>query len=190
MKLLNLPWEEELSRYNPSVYKYALQNPERCFEADTPTLVDLFKKYKTKQAPTEWLQVHLKSIIDLSGAKLEQQDAIFYMSYNLYQEFYFLKLSELLLFFAKFVCGLYGKFYGRAEMETVQKGLKTFVKDEHMPYIAKKEKEEEWKRREEQAKNAITPQRWCEMKGLPPMSTIAEITEYINSSQKQPTAAK
>ena len=70
-------------------------------------------------------------------------------------EVYYLKVSELMLFFHRFKAGRYGKFYGVVDPQRIMSGLNAFLRDrveeiaQYERIAAQKRIEEEVKQRDE-----------------------------------------
>lgn len=83
-------------------------------------------------------------------------------------EFYYMKLSEIMLFFAYFKAGRYGNFYGCVDPLVITTALQRF-KTERMQWIIRLEQIAEEKKRNATPINAptkITMAEWQELKWL------------------------
>ena len=75
-------------------------------------------------------------------------------------EFYYLKTSELMLFFHRFKTGRYGRFYGSVDPLIITTALRDFVAERASAY-ERHEQEERDKREQEEKKNAMTWEEFC-----------------------------
>lgn len=88
--------------------------------------------------------------------------------------FGYLKLSELMLFFQQFKAGRYGRFYGSVDPLVITEALQSFLdfRAERMAAIEKVKRQEEERKREaqraEQERNGelMTAEEWKEIKWL------------------------
>jgi len=166
---------------NPSVQKIAGRHPDRAFFGEAPTLTIMRKTYGENMA-TMWLMPQILDLVTYSNSKgtLNEQQAEF-LAEAIANEYYFLKASELMLFFYRFKCGTYGHFYGVVDPMKIMEGLKLFMKEREREIMAHDD-ELKRKEREEDAKNAISPQEYCRLHGLPEMDDVLDIIEYMNKS--------
>ncbi len=126
------------------------------FFAETPTLSEL-RSWYGDSTPTAWLMPQLLYLSEFCGSKEKmEQPVIERTAFIIYTNFYYLKVSELLLFFYKFTTGRYGHFYGTTDPQIILNALHTFVNQERNPAIERREIEERLKQREEERRNAIT----------------------------------
>lgn len=94
-----------------------------------PTLADIRQCYGT-QAAVAWLGTQLQSISEFSGAKAKltprQTDdtAMAFLT-----RYYYLKVTEFLLFFFRFKCGDYGLFYGAVDPMVMLSAFRTFLRE-------------------------------------------------------------
>lgn len=70
------------------------------------------------------------------------------------QNYFYLKISELMLFFNYFKQGRYGRFYGSVDPLVIMTSLQQFLRERNDAYFAH-ESELNKKRMEEQIKNGI-----------------------------------
>jgi hypothetical protein len=104
-----------------------------CLFAETPTLSEIRATYG-KNAPIVWLMAQLNSLSEFCGAK-EKMDVktAERTAFIICTNYYYLKASELLLFFYKFSTGRYGRFYGTTDPQIILQALSTFVHTERDP---------------------------------------------------------
>ena len=169
--------EEFLLKLNPSVQVFAARNPERAFFGEAPTLAIMRKTYGDG-FPATWLLPQILDLVVYSNSKgtLNEQQQEF-LAEAIANEYYFLKASELQLFFYRFKTGAYGHFYGVVDPMKIMEGLKQFMKERAVE-IEKHNSELLEKEREEIARNAITPREYCRNHGYPEMDNVLDIIEY------------
>ena len=120
--------KEFLNNYNSSFQTHLCSNPYDCWFGHYPTLADLNRHYKAEVAQM-WIIEELTDISEYVGVKdkftshqLDSCAAVIYMN------FYFLKISELMLFFFKFKSGQYEEFYGAVDPLAIVNSLWEFVR--------------------------------------------------------------
>ena len=163
--------------FNPSVQKLAGRRPERAFFGEAPSLAIMRQTYGDG-FPGTWLLPQILDLVAFSNSKgtLSGEQAEF-LAEAIANEYYYLKASELMLFFYRFKCGTYGKFYGNVDPMMIMQGLKQFMKERAVE-IERHENEKMSKERDETAKNAITPREYCRNHGYPEMDNVLDIIEY------------
>jgi hypothetical protein len=94
-------------------------------------------------------------------------------------EYYFLKASELLLFFYNFKTGKYGRFYGVVDPMRIMEALGEF-KDERDRVIEQHRKEVEKAQAAMEPKlPSVKPEEWCRQCGLPEMHSVIEVYAFF-----------
>lgn len=120
-----------------------------------PRLSAVCGAYSQKVAEI-WLMAQLENMNDFCGVK--QKMTILQMrelAQMLIVEVYYLKVSELMLFFHRFKAGRYGEFYGVVDPQRIMSGLNAFLRDrveeiaQYERIAAQKRIEEEVKQRDE-----------------------------------------
>lgn len=118
-----------LSAYNPDRQRDLCRDHTGCVMGEHPTLARIGRDYGQNTA-TAWLIPQLYDLSEycgcrdkLQGKPLEQCAAV------IVAEFYFLKVSEVMLFFHLFKAGHYGKFYGSVDPMVITCALRDFLHD-------------------------------------------------------------
>lgn len=149
-----------LMTFNPDVQQDICGDPDICFFGGAPTLGQLNTTYGSQTAAM-WLVPQLYNLSEYCGCKekllgrpLEECASV------IATEFYFLSVSELMLFFHRFKSGRYGRFYGSVDPLVITTSLRDFIVERNNAYM-KKEQEEYWRKQEESRKNAITWEEYC-----------------------------
>lgn len=166
-----------LTRFNPNVQRFCATNIDRCFTGDAPTLFEVRKAYSLESADS-WLDIQLSDLISFCGVKGKDEcstraivDAVVAV---ISDNFGYLKLSELMLFFQQFKAGKYGHFYGAIDPMVITEALQSFLdfRAERIAAIDKANRlEDERKRRAiraEQERNGelLTAEEWKEISWL------------------------
>lgn len=81
-------------------------------------------------------------------------------------DYYYLKLTELMMFFHRFKASRYGQFYGNISPMTITNALRAFMR-ERMDVYCKHEEKEQRKRREESLARSISWEEYCQQQGTP-----------------------
>lgn len=103
--------ENFLARYHPEVQTAAAAYPDRAFAGRSPTLAELRVAYSSGLLEA-WLIQQLSAVAAFTGVSKPDDFQVLECARMVAEEFYYLKASELLLFFARFKAGRYGRFYG------------------------------------------------------------------------------
>ena len=113
-----------------------------------------------------WLAPQLFDLSEFCGCKdkisefqIEQCAAIIANTY------FYLKVTELMLFFYRFKQGRYGRFYGAVDPLVITTSLRDFIIERNDEYFMHEQKEREAKERESM-KNAISYQEYLEMEAI------------------------
>ncbi len=164
-----------LTRFNPDVQRLCATNIDRCFTGDAPTLFEVRKAYSPATVDS-WLDVQLSDLIMFCGVKGKDEfsTSVNALTAVIADNFGYLKLSELMLFFQQFKAGRYGRFYGSVDPMVITEALQSFLgfRAERLAAIDKANwlKEEQKRRaiRAEQERNGelMTAEEWREIKWL------------------------
>lgn len=155
---------EFMEAFNPRQQMQVVGNPDDCLFGPYWTLAQLKVEYG-KNTPVAWLVPQLLNLSEFCGCKGKLSDAqLEECAFTIATEYYYLKVSELMLFFHKFKAGYYGKFYGNVDPMVITTSLRTFVSFRNQR-IWEKESEDAARKREEDAKNSITWEEYCRQTG-------------------------
>ena len=136
--------------FNPSLQKVCALNKERSFLGEAPSIAALLQAYPEKQV-FAWIMAQLENLNDFSGVngKIEPGQMI-EVAGIIETEYYFLKASELLLFFHMLKGGEFGVFYGNIDPVVICRALiefKAYRRQQLEIYdreIQRKKREEQW----------------------------------------------
>lgn len=167
------------------------KDPDLCFFGDAPVLSELNMTYGEMTA-TMWLVPQLYNLSEYCGCKEKLQGKPLEECASVIAiEFYYLKVSELMLFFHRFKSGRYGRFYGSVDPLVITTSLRTFLNERNQAIYEQEEAERE-KRRRESLKNCISyekyVEKYCSSKKLnnPLRDPIkAVVTDDKNKQSKQ-----
>lgn len=149
-----------LTLFNPDLQMKVCKDSQLCFFGDAPVLSELNMAYGEMTA-TMWLVPQLYDLSEYCGCKEKLQGKpLEECASVIATEFYWLKVSELMLFFHRFKSGRYGRFYGSVDPLVITTSLRAFL-NERNNAIAEQEQYEREQEREESRKNAITYEEYC-----------------------------
>lgn len=157
--------KELLEKFNPSVQHRCYAYPERCVSGSAPTLAVVNRDYGELVA-VDWLTIELNDYQNFIGVKEENKatlDVVCELSRMILGRYYFLKLSELMLFFQKLKYGDYGEMYGCIDAVRILRALRTFVSERNV-IIDRLGQAEREKKRDEERKNAISYEEYIKRK--------------------------
>lgn len=154
--------ESFLVTYNPDFQRKICATAEVCYFGDYPTLSEL-KVYGERMA-TAWLIPQLYNLSEYCGCKEKLQGkSLEECAFIIATEFYYLKISEIMLFFHRCKTGAYGRFYGSVDPFIILTSLRQFTKERVFAY-EKHESELRQRQREENRKNAVPYEEYLKMK--------------------------
>ena len=154
--------QEFLVQYNPDKQRVICQSKDDCFFGEYPTLARL-KAYGAS-TPASWLMPQLLNLSEFCGCRDKLSiSMIEELADIIAQEWYYLKVSELMLFFYWFKSGKYGRFYGSVDPLVITTSLREFVADRNEA-ISKREYEERKARREQSLEGCITREEYLKLK--------------------------
>ena len=147
--------ERFLQTFNPDVQSVMSGNLGQCFYGDFPTLASVKAAFGSN-APAMWLVPQLYNLSEFCGCREKLQGApLEECARVIATEFYYLKVSELMLFFHRFKTGRYGRFYGSVDPLVITTSLREFIRERNNELFIHEQKIREQKEMEER-KNAIS----------------------------------
>lgn len=152
--------EQFLAAFNPDVQRYICDNPDLCFFGGAPTLYELNDTYGEKTAAM-WLVPQLYNLSEYCGCREKLEgNPLKECASVIAAEFYYLSVSELMLFFHRFKSGRYGRFYGSVDPMVITSSIRLFARERILAY-EEHEKAEEERAYRESAKNALSWEEYC-----------------------------
>lgn len=157
-----------LTKANPTMQRWCAQNVKQCHFGDFPTLAEL--KVFGDNTPIMWLVPQLVNLSEFCGARDKlTNDQLEDLAAIIAQQFYYLKISELMLFFFRFKSGKYGRFYGSVDPLIIVTAIRDFLKERGRA-IDEHDREEQRKCMEQAAAEAVT---WEEYRATHPVTNEA-----------------
>lgn len=154
-----------LESINPDYQMQICHNERDCIMGRYPTLSEISNGYGHNMAMA-WLVPQLLDLSEYCGCKEKlSQQQMRGLAYIISTNFFFLKVSELMLFFNRFKSSRYGRFYGAVDPLVITEALRSFVKERNIA-IDNYEREERKKKLEDEKKNAVSWQKYCEIEGM------------------------
>ena len=152
-----------LVEYAPNKQIEINHDKERCYFGNIPTLAEINRIYD-KQAAVAWLIPQLTNLAEFSNCKTSFSEMqIRECAEMIVSEYSYLKLSELMLFFYRFKCGVYEKFYGSVSPMTIMASLLIFL-EERRAEIKRLESERTARAYKESLKQAIPYEEYLKRK--------------------------
>lgn len=149
-----------------------------------PTLAEIKASYGNG-SDSYWLIPQLTNICLFCGCK-DKLSTVQYkeMAQLIATDYYFLKVSEIMLFFKQFKLGKFGKFYGAVDPMVIMIALKDFC-DERASLLEHWEKGRYWQRMEAECKNSISYEEYQRRKENGEYPTLAKIAGNASESPKK-----
>lgn len=165
--------KEILIDYAPNKQYALCRDKELCYFGTSPTLAELNRDYDPIAAQA-FIVPQLTNIAEFSNCKQTlSPNQIRECADMIATEYYYLKLSELMLFCYKFKNGEYGQFYGSVSPMTIMTSLRQFTRERNDALAAHESKIRE-REREEAKKGAISAEEYFRPKAN-------KIIYYFNS---------
>lgn len=152
-----------LMEYNPSIQKKICSNSELCYFGNFPSLAKISNTYGI-QTSVAWLIPQLLDLSEFCGCKDKLQgESLEECAWLIAQNYFFLKVSEVMLFFNYFKQGRFGRFYGSVDPLVIMTSFQDFIRERNDAYFTH-ESELNKKRLEEQKKNSISYAEYLRLK--------------------------
>lgn len=149
--------------FNPDLQIKCAQNIERTFTGNAPTIGALKTAYSENQVRV-WVLAQLENLNSFSGAKNKMNpQQMMMLSDIILTDYFYLKASELLLFFHQFKSGKYGELYGSVDPLRVSNALLEFAeyrREELFRIESAIERERRRVEEEQRFANALTYEEW------------------------------
>lgn len=158
----NKDQKQFLVDFSTAVQEKITGDADLCYFGNFPTLAEI--KNMGSNTPVMWLIPQLYNLSEYCGCRDKMSKAQIYECASLIaSEYYYLKISELMLFFRKFKLGKYGKFYGSVDPMVITTSIRSFVNDRNDAYIQRESNllDESYI---EDSKSAITYTEYLKMK--------------------------
>ena len=155
--------ESFLTTFTPDYQMQICNDSKHCILGEFPTLAEVKAAYG-QNAPVAWMIPQLYSLSEYCGCRDKLQGKpLEECAFVISSEFYYLKVSEIMLFIHMFKSGKYGRFYGSVDPLVITTSLREFL-NERLYIIRNYEQEQREKERENAKKGAITLEEYRRMK--------------------------
>lgn len=152
-----------LLQYNPNAQKGICTDKRLCFFGRFPTLTMLNNAYG-KNFAIVWLIPQITDVSEFCGCKDKITPAQVEQCATLIaQNYFYLKISELMLFFNRFKSGVYGRFYGSVDPFVIIVALRDFMRERNDAYFDH-ENEKEREKAAKQREGTMTYEEWKRLK--------------------------
>ena len=139
------------------------EDAERCHMGHAPTLAQVRETYGSA-TPVIWLLPFLYDIQEYCGTKTKwSANQVKQLAQIIAREFFFLKVSELMLFFIRFKSARYGRFFGAEDPMVVMEALQKF-NEERGVFYDEYYRREQLRAIEERKKGAISYEEYLRLK--------------------------
>ena len=138
------------------------KNPLKCYFGNYMTLADIDRELG-EGVSSAWLVPQLHNLSEFCGAKNKLQgETLKECAEMIADDYFYLKTSELMLFFQNMKKGRYGKFYGTIDPHIIFTSLNKFIVERSNAH-EKRESDIKAKEEEERRKNAISYDEYCRL---------------------------
>ncbi len=133
---------------------------DKCFFGGAPSLATLNATYG-RQTAAIWLIPQLYNLSEYCGCKDKLQgNPLKECAGIVASEFWYLTVTELMLFFVRFKAGTYGRFYGSIDPLIIMNAIRQFL-DERAAAIERHEDELREQKLAEWRKDAVSWEDYC-----------------------------
>lgn len=140
---------QALAAYTPEGQIAIIRNATHYIVTDSPTIADIRQIYGISAAEV-WLGNQIHDLNEFAGVSkklsIRQINDLATMMASAY---YYIKLPEFMLFFARMKCGIYGRFYGCVDTMLITEAFQDFLRERTI-ILDRHEQELRQKRRLEQ----------------------------------------
>lgn len=124
-----------LEVYTPSLQGTLCTDPQKCFFGNYPTLATLNKTYGSRAGAT-WVVPQITDCVAFTNNKGTLDDMQTESLASLIaSEYYYLKVSELMLFFRRFKLGKYKEIYGNFSPMAITLSIREFLIERNDAYF-------------------------------------------------------
>ena len=170
------------------------KDESRCYFGQAPTMGMVNTGYGDGTAQA-WLTTQLADLSEFCGAKEKiTASQIEQLADLIAEDYHWLKVTEVMLFFRKFKKGEYGRFYGCVDPLIITTALREFLRDRNNAYFKHDKQEREAMEARERKMPAITREEYLRRKAAREVSEqkqkeIANITTKVYEHQ-EPTESR
>lgn len=115
---------------NPDMQYVCAKDPERCYFSNSPSLSELSVALGDSIA-TKWFVIQFDNLLSSFGRKDDIDEAVIEdVTRNFISNYYWINVSEILLFFSKLKAGVYGQLaYGKITMNDITSKFREFLSE-------------------------------------------------------------
>lgn len=156
---------EYISKYSPNKQSLFCTNSDLCITGNSLTLSELDKEYG-KLSSNIFLVPHLTDIAIFSNCREVMTDRqVKELAAIITVNYYYLKVTEIMLFCFRFKSGRYGTFYGSVSPMTIMIALSQFIRERNEA-IFRIESEERKQRSEQERRYAVSYEEYLKLKQI------------------------
>ena len=180
--LSNFPTFSDFSqRFNPSNWEKGSRLPTKCVVCNSPTLTDVNIAYGNGRA-VAWLMAQLATFQEKINVPNKMSTyEIETCAQTIYDNYHHLKATELMLFFTRFLGGMYPvDWHGYVTPTKIVSAIREHFMPWRNELLYKIEKQEAEKRREEESKTpGITWEEYCKLKGIEKGNPLTNLKQSV-----------
>lgn len=150
-----------MTTFNPSRQCEFGMYPERCIMGKAPTLAVIRRDYGA-EISRKWLVIEIgdfNNFVGISEEKKMSLEVMKSLADMIMSRYYYLKLSEVMLFFMRLKYGDYGEMYGSVDAVRILSAMRKFITQRNSIIIQEEQKEYE-RQMAESKKNAISREKY------------------------------
>lgn len=118
-----------LRDYKPDAQSVLCDDRDLCFFGEFPTIAKIGARWGRSTA-SAWLVPQLANLSEFCGCKNKiSPEQLKECAMLIAQNYFFLKVTELMLFFNRFKQGRYGHFYGSVDPLVIMTALQDFMRE-------------------------------------------------------------
>lgn len=167
--------EQFLKAFNPSLQIAVARHPQRAFFGKAPSLAVIRHAYG-HNAPTMWIIAQLYDLCEYTGAKKMDAQQATMLAEVIAQEYGYLKVSELLLFFFRFKAGCYGRFFGAVDPMVITTAIKAFMEERMEAHRQHEQQQQQHEQEEIDKTEKISWQQYADKYGIDEPNPLAFFT--------------
>ena len=135
-----------------------IRDERRIYLGQAPTLNVIAQAYGINHL-LSWLEIQLAALAEYAGARDKMtEEALHDLATIILAKYWYLRLSEFMLFIAEFKAGTYGRFYGAVDPMVIGEALRRFdeQRQQEMDRIERQDRQ-----RAEETEREASAQRVC-----------------------------
>lgn len=152
--------------HNKQVEQVVNNDPDRCYFGKCPTLAFVNACYPLKDVPAAQALMYpyfIRACEYMAGSDKPTPEAVRMCCANICAKYYYLKVTEVLLFLNRCCAGQYGERYGDSVPAYINRVIRGFM-NERARAIEAREQAEREREREERAARCVTREEYEQLK--------------------------